>query len=202
MLASTIGCTLCGTDRGGVTLATAAAQGDLKNVPRNRDVPGGRDSDFREEDWFCSLMWARFVAQRAFGSCSMYNVGASLAYYHIRTFPRPAGKPFAESFFSSSSVFFSFNLLHICRLKSRIQKTIFRMPLEILNVRCARKTCRWNVTCRRLLRSRMTEVKGGSLLSTGDTYLGIQPVIFATWLIPMRWYVFILDTRIQILKIV
>lgn len=25
---------------------------DLKDHPRNRDVPGGRDSDFREEDWF------------------------------------------------------------------------------------------------------------------------------------------------------
>jgi len=33
-----------------------AAQGDLKDVPRNRDVPGGRDSDFREEDWFSPLM--------------------------------------------------------------------------------------------------------------------------------------------------
>lgn len=46
------------------SLATAAAQGDLKDVPRNRDVPGGRDSDFREEDWFSPLMQARFVAPR------------------------------------------------------------------------------------------------------------------------------------------
>jgi len=43
----------------------------------------------------------------------------------------------------------------------------------------ARKTCRWNVTCRRLFRSRMTEVKGGSLVSTRDTYPGIQPRRFS-----------------------
>lgn len=51
---SDIGCTLCGTDRRDVTLslATTAARGDLKDAPRNRDVPGGRDSDCREEDWF------------------------------------------------------------------------------------------------------------------------------------------------------
>jgi len=58
-----------------------------------------------------------------------------------------------------------------------IQKTIFRMPLEILSARRARarKTCRWNVTRRRLLRSRMTQVRGGSLVSTRG-YLSGNPV--------------------------
>lgn len=51
---SSIGCILYGTDRRGVTLLrrdeARAAREVLKVVPaRNRDVPGGRDSDFREE---------------------------------------------------------------------------------------------------------------------------------------------------------
>lgn len=54
-----------GSKRRDSRLATAAARGDLKDVPRNRDVPGGRDSDFREEDWFLSVdARARYVAPR------------------------------------------------------------------------------------------------------------------------------------------
>jgi len=62
---------------------------------RNRDVPSGRDSDFREEDWFYPVRVdarARYENPEGLGSCWTYNVGASLAYYHIRTFPRPGGK--------------------------------------------------------------------------------------------------------------
>jgi len=70
------------------------------------------------------------------------------------------------------------------------------MPLEILSARRARarKTCRWNVTRRRLLRSRMTQVRGGSLVSTRG-YLSGNPVPARSLLDPCRYDARAPDTR-------
>lgn len=188
---SGIGCTLCGTDRRGVTLSRnvgrGAARGDLKDALQNRDVPGGRDSDFREEDWFSPVVdaRARYVAPRGSDRAGRTTLArASLIIISGRfldpeenlsraranpTSPtsRPLShRPSVVEPYSRAGIQEN-NLSHASRNSKRSPRAR------------ARKTCRWNVTCRRLFRSRMTEVKGGSLVSTGDTYPGILPRRFS-----------------------